>query len=312
MAKSTHSLNVLVVADCWCKVDGLCAKVKEELDGPDADVLVIAPALTGWLHSMFSDTDTEYAAAEARVADIVRRLDQHGVSARGEVADPDPAQAVDDAWSGFHADKILLVTETGDHENWRERDLRRRLGSYGVPVRHVTVEHDLAQSEGPRHVDSAGGDPLGAVTRRASLHWLTGPPRGTGRVGVESRAFTALPLAIAEQTPKPEQTTPSELLAAALSGYLGMQLALRVERDGHSVKEIVVNTDLHVSASPEYAVESVRFELRARVPALDEPTFLSVVEETLARTIKAIGLRSDVAVSIDARQDQDVGSTAAV
>lgn len=78
---------------------------------------------------------------------------------------------------------------------------------------------------------------MAAPTRQATLRWLSGPPQGSGRLRVASRAFTALRLSISEGDPNPEETTPSELMCAALCGYLGMHLAQRMQREMHQIWE---------------------------------------------------------------------------
>jgi nucleotide-binding universal stress UspA family protein len=142
---ATDPQRVLVVADIWCQIDGLCAHVRDELDQSEADVLVVAPALAGRLHTMTSDLDTEMSEAKQRLEDVLRRLNEHGVPARGEIGDPNPAQAIEDVLAEFEAEKIVIVTETSDHENWREHALAERLQKHGLPVTHLLVAHDIAQ-----------------------------------------------------------------------------------------------------------------------------------------------------------------------
>ena len=145
MTTATHTQRVLVVADIWCQIDGLCAQVRGELDKRDADVLVITPALAGRVHTMTSDLDAEINKAKERLSDVLRRLNEHGVPAQGEVGDPDPAQAVEDTLVEFAAEKILIVTETRNHENWREHALSERLEKHKLPIHHLVVAHDIAQ-----------------------------------------------------------------------------------------------------------------------------------------------------------------------
>jgi hypothetical protein len=70
------------------------------------------------------------------------RLKQHGVTASGEIGHQDPLVAINDALSQFAADKIVLVTE--DHHNWKEHGIHENVQQYGLPLRHLTVPHDLA------------------------------------------------------------------------------------------------------------------------------------------------------------------------
>jgi hypothetical protein len=103
MPHTTTAQRVLVVADIWCQIDGLCPRVREEIESSEADVRVVAPALAGRLHTMTSDLDTEISAATTRLEDALKRLNEHGVPACGEIGDPDPAQAIDDVLAEFSA-----------------------------------------------------------------------------------------------------------------------------------------------------------------------------------------------------------------
>ena len=139
----THP-QVLVVADVWCVVDGLCDEVRHHAEGAESRVLVIAPALTGRVHAWTNDTDREAEVARSRLENILARLEQQGVSAEGRVADPDPALAVVDALAEFPATEVLLVAEEVTHANWLEHDLAGRIARPGLPVTRLTVPHELA------------------------------------------------------------------------------------------------------------------------------------------------------------------------
>ena len=51
MTDNDDCLRVLVVADVWCQIDGLCDQVKAELDRANTEVFVVAPALVGPVRS---------------------------------------------------------------------------------------------------------------------------------------------------------------------------------------------------------------------------------------------------------------------
>ena len=90
--------NVLVVA--------LDAAIPVDL--PDADVLVIAPALNSRLRHWLSDEDTARRGAEERAIEWVDRLERHGVHAEGRIGDADPLLAIADALRTFAADEIVI------------------------------------------------------------------------------------------------------------------------------------------------------------------------------------------------------------
>ena len=145
MNPAADQMRLLVVADIWCQIDGLCDRVRNELDDRDSDVLVIAPPLASRAHTFVSDTDRETQAAKDRLDDVLKRLKQHGVEARGLVGAHDPMLAIDDALAEFPAEKVIVVTDTSDHQNWREKRLPAYLEGLGVPTIRLIVPHDLAK-----------------------------------------------------------------------------------------------------------------------------------------------------------------------
>ena len=145
MNRQSDQVRLLVVADIWCQIDGLCDQVRNELDDRDSDVLVIAPPLASRVHTFASDTDRETQAARDRLDDVLKRLKQHGVEARGLVGAHDPILAIDDALAEFPAEKVIVVTETSDHQNWREKRLPSYLEGLDVATIRLVVPHDLAE-----------------------------------------------------------------------------------------------------------------------------------------------------------------------
>src|SRR3954464_11445677 len=136
-----RSPRLLVLADVWCRVEGLCDEVLRRA-GDAGRVLVVAPALAGRLHTWTDDTDRESEIARIRLENVLARLEQHGVRAEGHVADQDPARAVEDALDGFAATEVIVVTEDHEHANWSERGLTARIARPGLAVTRLTVPHE--------------------------------------------------------------------------------------------------------------------------------------------------------------------------
>ena len=108
-------------------------------------VFVISPALTGRLHTLVSDIDQEYAAAERRLNDVLAQLRERGYIASGRVGDQDPLLAIKDALFFFRPDQILVVTTAATDETWRERKLVERATDLGLPVSCVRVAEAVVQ-----------------------------------------------------------------------------------------------------------------------------------------------------------------------
>jgi hypothetical protein len=79
-------------------------------DVPDAEVLVVAPALNSWLRRWASDEDAARSRAEQRAAALVDSLARRGIRAEGRIGDADPMQAIADALVTFPADEIVIAS----------------------------------------------------------------------------------------------------------------------------------------------------------------------------------------------------------
>jgi hypothetical protein len=145
MSTTTEAFRLLVVADIWCQIDGLCEQVGAELGDRGSDIVVIAPPLVSRLHTYTSDLDRETEAAGERLADVLGRLRERGVEARGMVGANDPVLAIDDALARFRAQKIVVITDSREHENWREHRLPDYLDGLDIPCVRVIVPRDLAE-----------------------------------------------------------------------------------------------------------------------------------------------------------------------
>jgi hypothetical protein len=144
MTMTAEANRLLVVADIWCQIDGLCEHVWSELGDLESDIVVVAPPLASRLHTFTSDLDHETETAKDRLADVLGRLRERGVEARGMIGANDPVLAIDDALARFEAQKIVLITDTPEHENWREHKLPGYLEGLDIPSVRVIVPHELA------------------------------------------------------------------------------------------------------------------------------------------------------------------------
>jgi hypothetical protein len=132
------------------------------------------------------------------------------------------------------------------------------------------------------------------LTRSATLRWTTNPPSGVGRLGVASRAFAAVKISLAEGEPTPGETTPGEMLACTLAGYLGMHLAVRMQEAETPLRELVVDVELTISPWPEYTTEQIEFSVLGRLyapGAIDEATFTGEIVQTLDTVADSLGLQ---------------------
>jgi len=123
--------------------------------------------------------DTARSAAQIRLELTLDYLRERGIEADGEVGDPDPFLATQDAVRFYGPDEILISTYPFPRSGVLRRDLIERIREWsGLPVEHVVVDlndepfkHTLVVA----NQTVTGGPLLKALERRAS----TSPTRFT-------------------------------------------------------------------------------------------------------------------------------------
>jgi hypothetical protein len=133
--------RILVVANETVAGAALRNAIRQAAEGARTNVLVVSPALNTPLKHWMSDEDGARSAAENRLGRSIGELERLGISARGEVGDADPLQAIEDALRTFGADMIIISTHPEGRSNWLERGVvsgaRER---FAVPLIHVVVD----------------------------------------------------------------------------------------------------------------------------------------------------------------------------
>src|ERR687885_2228019 len=101
--------KILAVVSEPVSADALRSAIGED-EASDAEVLVVAPALSSKKRFLLADPDPAIERAEAVQEETVERLDEEGVDAAGDTGESDPPPAIQDAPPTFHADEIMLFT----------------------------------------------------------------------------------------------------------------------------------------------------------------------------------------------------------
>jgi len=85
-------------------------------------------------------------AADARLADALVLLREQGIEADGEVGDPNPLLAIEDALREREVDGIILSTLPAGVSRWLGLDLPHRLTARfpNIPMTHVIGEEWLS------------------------------------------------------------------------------------------------------------------------------------------------------------------------
>ena len=88
--------------------------------------------------------------AHQRLAHTLQRLHEEGLEATGQVMDPDPFTAIQNALQFYAVDEIVISTFPSTRSGWLRNDLVARVqASTGKPVEHVVVNQSEA-AEGAR------------------------------------------------------------------------------------------------------------------------------------------------------------------
>jgi len=120
----------LVVANQTAAGNELTDKLKQLASEAPRRFIVVVPQDSG--------DGTALAAARARLADLLRSLDEADIVAAGMVGDPDPFTAVMNAVGYFYISEIVVSTLPHNRSAWVESGLIDRIKRQtGKPVVHI-------------------------------------------------------------------------------------------------------------------------------------------------------------------------------
>ncbi|HET8814889.1 MAG TPA: hypothetical protein VFM51_08035 [Solirubrobacterales bacterium] len=111
-------------------------------DGEGTELRVVVPAVeaNAFRHTL-GDIDEPTQQAEERLEETLKALRASGMRVSGEVGDPDPVQAAQDALLKEPADEVLIFEHCERQARWYEDDLLERAQEeIEPPLRIVVVE----------------------------------------------------------------------------------------------------------------------------------------------------------------------------
>lgn len=147
----------------------LLAIVTDELDGAEpieelrrdgtdgVEVRVIAPAIeaSAFRHTL-GDVDEPKLEARERLEATLAHLREAGVMASGDIGDPDPIQAAEDALREGPADEVLIFEHVGRQTRWFEDGLFERFQEHlEPPLRMVVFGEDESGEEHVLEIEEA-------------------------------------------------------------------------------------------------------------------------------------------------------------
>jgi hypothetical protein len=239
--------TILVVANETLAGAKLLEVVKDRAEkGGEGTRVVVCVPRNKPKHGNIIYDDFVFDAAKVRI-DLARRfLRDQGITAVGDIGDPDPYTATMDAVAEHQPDEIIVSTYPATVSGWLRRDLIERIEqASGLPVTHVVQDID---AEGiPFHVTlvvaarTASGDELlralkekAAGNERGTLYIVTVPQEG----GEGQHAATAR----ARMAQVVDRLIAENLIAAGMIGdpdpYTATMNALQFFR----VDDVVVST----------------------------------------------------------------------
>lgn len=129
--------NVLVVANRTAECEELQQALTERASkGDDVKFTLVVPSAHGFAKAAGSDAAS--ADAQRHVDNAVEKLRGAGLDVEGEVGDPDPVAAVQDAANAGNYDELIVSTLPTHLSKWLHMDLPRKAAhATGLPVTHV-------------------------------------------------------------------------------------------------------------------------------------------------------------------------------
>jgi len=134
--------RVLVIANETVGGRALLGEIENRCRGGESEILVVTPALaSSRVAHWSSDVDEAIELARQRLELSLQALAEAGLRARGEVGDPDPNVAIEDALRKFAADEVIISTHPPERSRWLERGVvERARGEVELPIMHVVVD----------------------------------------------------------------------------------------------------------------------------------------------------------------------------
>jgi len=129
-ADRAHSISTLVVANQTVGGQQLIDLLKKKAADSPHRFIVIVP-----------QGDGSREEATERLGQTMSRLHEAGLDAAGQVLDPDPFTAIQNALQFYRVDEIVISTFPGERSGWLRMNLvERTRASTACPVEHIEQE----------------------------------------------------------------------------------------------------------------------------------------------------------------------------
>lgn len=172
------SRHLIAVITDTLQGDEPLRELTRSANGEAVEIRLVAPAVeANVLHHTMGDIDEPRAQARQRLEASLRYLQQHGVAAQGEVGDPDPVQAAQDALLKAPADEVIFFEHEQGEGRWFEGDLfEHAKESLQPPLRMVVLDHGEADDH-VVDVETAAAGTISGVEHEVGSAYLPGLSR---------------------------------------------------------------------------------------------------------------------------------------
>lgn len=202
---------------------------------------VVVPAVeaSAFRHTL-GDVDEPKREAEARLGRVLEELRANGIEAGGEVGDPDPIQAAQDALLKAPADEIVIFEHERAQARWFEEGLLEKAeAGLDPPLRMVVLHSDRdgtehvvgVETSGPGIRDPAEGHEVGSA-------YLPGLSRGDF-AGMVAGIFGTIVTAILAAAVTVDEGEATGRAAAAILIAIGIALVNMAHVVGLTLMESV-------------------------------------------------------------------------
>lgn len=200
------SRHVIAVVTDTLHGDEPVQELTRSTNGEAVEVRLVVPAVeANALRHTMGDIDEPRAEAKQRLEASLRYLQQHGVEAQGEIGDPDPVQAAQDALLKAPADEVIFFEYDQGEERWFEGDVfEHAKESLEPPLRLVVLDRDAEDQV--VDVEKAGEGTISGVEHEVGSAYLPGLSRAdlagmiAGIVGTIAAAILAAVAAAGSST----------------------------------------------------------------------------------------------------------------
>jgi osmotically inducible protein OsmC len=143
-----------------------------------------------------------------------------------------------------------------------------------------------------------------AVDRSATTVWTGDLQSGKGALTLDSsKAGGTFDVDAPSRFEAPEgQTSPEELIAAAHSACFSMALSMTLSQNGNPPEEINTSATCTIDKQGEgFKITTMRLQVRARVPGIEQEAFDKAIEATEAGCPVSNALRGNVEQQVEAQ-----------